>query len=300
VHQSEALYSERIVTVWKPGAFAGQTISREIAGVLLSEVKHTRPVTVAPHSHEMPYFSLLLEGSYSEAAADFAVRYEPYTVVFHDALTEHWDQIADGGCRMFFVELLSPWVDVISATRKPAHLFEMDGSAPAWLILRLHREFLAGEAASSLTVESAVFELCEYVSESQAEATPEPAWIASTEDLLRSSLSERVDLRAIALKMSVNPSHLCRTFRRFRRRTIGDYVMGLRVQFICRSLAETRDTLSDIAEQTGFADQSHMTRNFKRITGVTPGWYRSQKSAHFSNERKKVGPAHCCSGPKDC
>jgi len=270
------------MTVWRPGTFAGKTVSREIAGALLSEVTHVRPLTVAPHSHEVPYFSLLLEGSYSENATDFAVRYEPYTVVFHDAFTEHWDAIAENGCRMFFVELLSPWVEVVSATPKPAHLFEMDGSAPAWLILRLHREFLSGDAASPLTVESVLFELCEYLSESAVETTPEPAWIAATEALLRSRLSERVDLRAIALRMSVNPSHLCRTFRRFRRRTIGDYVMGLRIQFICRKLVDTRDSLHDIAEQAGFTDQSHMTRNFTRTTGVSPGSYRRQRknSAH--------------------
>jgi AraC-like DNA-binding protein len=81
-------------------------------------------------------------------------------------------------------------------------------------------------------------------------------------------------LKAIAHEMSVNPSHLCRTFRRFRRRTIGDYVMGLRVQFVCRKLTETGDALTDIAEEAGFTDQSHMTRVFKRITGDTPGSYR--------------------------
>jgi AraC-like DNA-binding protein len=74
--------------------------------------------------------------------------------------------------------------------------------------------------------------------------------------------------------MSVDPAHLCRAFRRFRRRTIGDYVTGLRVQFVCRKLAETHEPLSDIAAQSGFTDQSHMTRVFKRITGVTPGSYR--------------------------
>jgi AraC family transcriptional regulator len=270
------VYTGADVTVWKPGAFAGQTVSREIAGALLSEVKHVRPASVAPHSHEAPYFSLLLEGSYSEGAADFSVRYEPYTVVFHDALTEHWDAIPAGGCRMFFVELLAPWVDVVAATPRPAHLFEMDGSAPAWLILRLHREFLSGEAASVLTVESVVFELCEYLSESSVDTAREPAWIARVEELLRTRLSTRIDLRGLALQMGVNPSHLCRAFRRFRRRTIGDYVTGLRVQFVCRKLVETQDSLSDVADQAGFTDQSHMTRIFKRITGVTPGSYRRQ------------------------
>ena len=270
------MYTNTIVTVLSPGAFAGQTLSLGIAGALLSEVKHVRSLSVAPHSHQAPYFSLLLEGSYSESSADFAVRYEPYTVVFHDALTEHSDAIAEGGCRMFFVELLSPWVDVVSAAAKPAHLFEMDGSAPAWLILRLHREFLSGDAASPLTVESVLFELCEYLSESAIETTREPEWIEDAEELLRSRLSARVDLKEIAQEIGVNPSHLCRTFRRFRRRTVGDYVTGLRVQFVCRKLVETQESLSSIAEQAGFTDQSHMTRVFKRTTGVTPGSYRSQ------------------------
>jgi AraC family transcriptional regulator len=265
------------VNAWKPGAFAGQTVSREIAGALLSDVRHTRAISVAPHSHEAPYFSLLLEGSYSESAADFSVRYEPYTVVFHHAFTEHWDAIPAGGCRIFFIELLSPWIDIVAAISRPAHLFEMDGGVPAWLILRLHREFLSGEAASPLTVESVLFELCEYLSDSTVDTAREPAWIARTEELLRSTLSARIDLREVARQMGVNPSHLCRTFRRFRRRTIGDYVMGLRTQFICRKLVETRNSLSDIAEQAGFTDQSHMTRTFKRITGVTPGSYRRKR-----------------------
>ena len=46
------------------------------------------------------------------------------------------------------------------------------------------------------------------------------------------------------------------------------------MQLVCRKLAETRESLSDIAEQAGFTDQSYMTRIFKRVTGVTPGSYR--------------------------
>ena len=259
--------------VWKPGAFAGNTISREIAGALLSEVRHTRAISVAPHSHEAPYFSLLLEGSYAESSADFAVRYEPYTVVFHDALTEHSDAIDAEGCRMFFVELLAPWLDVVAANRRPAHLFEMDGGTPAWLILRMHREYLAGDDASALTVESLLFDLCAYLADS-ADAGAEASWIARVEELLRARMSAHIELRDIAREVGVDPSHLCRTFRRFRRRTIGDYVLGLRVQFVCRKLVETRDSLSSISHDAGFTDQSHMTRLFKRTTGVTPGSYR--------------------------
>ena len=261
---------------WKPGTFAGETRSLRLAGALMSEVRHAHALRVTPHAHEAPYFSLLLEGSYSESAADFSVRYEPYTVVFHDALTEHWDAIEEGGCRMFFVELLEPWTGILAVLRKKAHLFELDGSAPVWLVMRLHREFLAGNAASPLTVESVLFELCEYLSHSTRDASREPPWIAQTEAALKANCAARVDLRSLARQVSVDPSHLCRTFRRFRRRTIGDYVMGLRMRFVCRKLVETRETLTAIAAAGGFADQSHMTRFFKRFTGLSPAAYRRQ------------------------
>ena len=268
-----------MTAAWKPGAFAGETVSREIAGALLSEVKHTRAISVAPHSHEAPYFSLLLEGSYSERAPEFSVRYEPYTVVFHDALTEHTDAIDAGGCRMFFVELLARWFDVVAATRRPAHLFELDGGTPAWLIMRLHREFLAGDAASPLTVESLLFDLCSYLSAATADTAPEPRWIATIEELVRAAPSARIDVRDLAGQVSVHPAHLCRSFRRFRHRTIGEFVLGLRIQLACRRLSETRDSLSEVAQESGFSDQSHLTHMFKRITGITPGAYRRQRPA---------------------
>lgn len=265
------------MTIWKPGTFAGETRSLQLAGALMSEVRHARGSRVAPHSHEAPYLSLLLEGSYTEGAADFSVRYEPYTVVFHDALTEHWDAIEESGCRMFFVELLAPWTHVTAAAQKRAHLFEMDGSAPVWLVLRLHREFLAGDAASPLTIESVLFELCAYLSHPIPDASREPIWIAEAEAVLRADIAARVDLRSLAAQVNVDPSHLCKTFRRFRRRTIGDYVMGLRVRFVCRRLVETSEPLSAITARAGFTDQSHMTRFFKRFTGISPAAYRRQQ-----------------------
>ena len=47
-----------------------------------------------------------------------------------------------------------------------------------------------------------------------------------------------------------------------------------------RKLLETTDKLlSDIAQEVGFYDQSHMTRAFKTIRHVTPGEYRRKHRA---------------------
>jgi AraC-like DNA-binding protein len=39
-------------------------------------------------------------------------------------------------------------------------------------------------------------------------------------------------------------------------------------------LIQTRESLSDIAEQAGFADQAAFTRTFHQIVGVSPGRWR--------------------------
>jgi AraC family transcriptional regulator len=39
-------------------------------------------------------------------------------------------------------------------------------------------------------------------------------------------------------------------------------------------LMQTRESLSDIAEQAGFADQAAFTRTFHQIVGMTPGRWR--------------------------
>ncbi|HEX3671781.1 MAG TPA: helix-turn-helix transcriptional regulator, partial [Candidatus Cybelea sp.] len=71
-----------------------------------------------------------------------------------------------------------------------------------------------------------------------------------------------------------HPTHLCRAFRRFRGHTISDAVTGARVQYVARRLADSGESLAEIAADAGFTDQSHMTHVFKRATGSSPGDHR--------------------------
>ena len=54
------------------------------------------------------------------------------------------------------------------------------------------------------------------------------------------------------------------------------YLKRLRIQTACRALVDTRESIADIALRHGFADQSHFTRELRRMAGVTPGRYREQ------------------------
>jgi transcriptional regulator GlxA family with amidase domain len=56
------------------------------------------------------------------------------------------------------------------------------------------------------------------------------------------------------------------------------YLKRLRVQTACRMLVDSRESIAGIALRCGFADQSHLTREFRRVTGLTPGAYRETYS----------------------
>ena len=95
---------------------------------------------------------------------------------------------------------------------------------------------------------------------------------------VRERFREPVNLTDIAARAGVHAAHLCRSFRRFRGHTVSDAVLGLRMMHVCRRLVESADSLSTIALESGFTDQSHMSRVFKRVTGRSPG-------AHPRHER---------------
>jgi AraC-like DNA-binding protein len=55
-----------------------------------------------------------------------------------------------------------------------------------------------------------------------------------------------------------------------------DYIRGLRVRMSCRPLVYSRATLAEVAGDCGFADQSHFTKEFRRVMNETPGAYRAR------------------------
>lgn len=258
-----------------PGYYTGESSTWETANVLLTEVRHAASKSVAEHQHEAPYFSLLLEGSYEEWGDGFDLRYEPYTLVFHSARTLHEDRML-GPCRFFAVDLLPAWESVITelgGTR--AHVFELTGGDPVWLVLRLYREFLARTDGAEFAIEALVYELCALVAKRSADEPVEPTWLGVADSAVVERFSQPFDLVSLASSIGVHPTHLCRTFRRFRGHTISDAMIRTRVQYVARRMSGS-EPLAEIAVAAGFTDQSHMTRVFKRVTGYSPGDHRER------------------------
>ena len=69
--------------------------------------------------------------------------------------------------------------------------------------------------------------------------------------------------------------HFAATFRRFLGCSLGEYQRRRRFEYARQKLADRSMTLAEIAASAGFADQAHLTRTFKRFSGMTPAAYRT-------------------------
>jgi len=103
----------------------------------------------------------------------------------------------------------------------------------------------------------------------------EPRVVRVAREVLDDCYADSVttSLRALALRTGVTPFHLVRVFTRAVGLSPHQYLVQTRVRRATGLLARGIPC-SFVAAMTGFADQSHLTRQFKRYLGITPASYQ--------------------------
>lgn len=84
-------------------------------------------------------------------------------------------------------------------------------------------------------------------------------------------LDARLTVDVLAREVGLSPAHFARAFKQTMGRAPHEYLLYLRLERARRLLELPGAVLSDIAQRTGFADQAHFTRLFKRAYDITPG-----------------------------
>jgi AraC family transcriptional regulator len=169
----------------------------------------------------------------------------------------------------FNVELAAHWVTRTGLCREPA---ELTGGAAVECARRLYREFRDPDDVSPLAIESVILELAVAVSRGQVSRFLPP--VARACRLIDARFLEPLRIEEIAREVDLSPAALVQAFRRRYDCSPGDYLRALRIAEAKRLLASSDRSLCQIATACGFADQSHMTRLFKRACSVTPAVYR--------------------------
>jgi len=102
-----------------------------------------------------------------------------------------------------------------------------------------------------------------------------PGWARELKEIIQDHIDTNLSLKEISKGLEINPSYLSREFSKyFEDLTFGEYIRKHRIEKATELMQSSSYSLTEIAYLTGFSDQSHFTRIFKKHTGKNPSSYR--------------------------
>jgi AraC family transcriptional regulator len=107
-----------------------------------------------------------------------------------------------------------------------------------------------------------------------------PPGIRRALQCLENDFAEDLSLDELAALAKMSRSHFAFMFRQLTGQTPHQYLLLVRLNHARKLIGQRNPPLSlaEIAAATGFCDQAHLNRHFRRFFGTTPAAFRSQQS----------------------
>ena len=102
-----------------------------------------------------------------------------------------------------------------------------------------------------------------------------PVWAQELRETIQDQIDTNLTLKELSKNIDINPSYLSREFSKyFDDLSFGDYLRKQRIAKAIELMKKKEYSLTEIAYLTGFSDQSHFTRIFKKTEGLNPSVFR--------------------------
>ena len=260
------------------GAYWEIIRSQDVAELTMAESLFPPGFQQIWHSHDLARFSLFLEGSQTERLGAWQIEHKAMSLTFLPEGHEHDFYVHGLWHRVFTIEVACSLTERVQNNfGRLVHMPYYEDCLSPWIVARIYTEFRTMDDISPLVIEGLSLELMAATSRHSVKvnARRPPKWLREARDMVQEQFTQPLSLRDIAQRVGVHPVSLARAFREHYRGTIGDTIRQLRIQFACQKLCASNAPLSEIAYEAGFADQSHFTRTFKRIMGLSPSAFRA-------------------------
>lgn len=250
--------------------------AEDLGGLELLQARYHRQ-RFSRHSHEGYTIGLIERG-----AQQFYRSGGNHIAPVGSIILVNADQVHDGHTATedgWAYRAIYPLPDMFSAVGKVPY-FPEPVIEDAYLAGRLHHLFGVLERSdNTLERETLLMVVLSELSVRQGKTrrdlpsiAPAPQAVRQVRAYLDAHATENVSLKTLSAQAGLTPFHLARLFQRSVGLPPHAYQVQRRIQK-AKSLMRLGVGLADVAADCGFTDQSHLTRHFKRVMGVTPGIY---------------------------
>lgn len=260
----------------RTGKFFGETSETiRLNGITLTDTEYTHE-RVDWHYHENAYFTFILQGALIEGNGKETYHCSNGSLLFHSWQEPHYNIKPKGYTRGFHIELDRTCFDEMDFdTGRLRGSFNIENPAVKLLLYKIFQETKIYDDSTCASIQILLFEIFERLLEfNRTKHDKKPFWVRKIREILHDNGAGSLSLKGLANELNVHPAHLSRDFSKHFQCTFGEYVRQIRVEKSLALLPEKNLTLTEIAHECGFFDQSHFLRCFKQIIGVSPSSYR--------------------------
>ncbi|MBK1897770.1 helix-turn-helix domain-containing protein [Chryseobacterium paridis] len=258
------------------GEFFGQTNETlDFGGLTFTDTEYTHSY-VDWHYHENAYFTFLLQGNVTEGNKKEVYECTPGTLLYHCWEDSHYNIKPDVFTRGFHIEVSKDWFENHEILKDSIEgSINIKDPAIKLLTYQIFKETKLNDFHTELSVHQLL--LCIFNQTNKHSQNPEknPVWVRRINELLHESFTEKLNLTQLAQILDIHPMHLSRDFHKYFQCNLGEYIRKLKVNKSLDFLHNNNESLTDIALECGFSDQSHFIRCFRENIGITPLKYRN-------------------------
>lgn len=225
------------------------------------------------HHHPEARIVLSLRAGFDSRYGERTVSVADSAALYRPAGEDHEDHYVAPTATL---ALLLPIDSEAETLRRP---FVLRDETFAGIATTLRREMAANDAASLLVIEGlALLASSKVLHNRPLEGKRTPRWIATVRERVEADYARPPTLAELGRMVGRDAAHVAATFKRIYGGSVGAYLRQQRLWQARRCIDEEPErTLSDVALDCGFADQSHFTRHFRRLFAVTPAEYRRRQ-----------------------
>lgn len=229
--------------------------------------------TAAIHYHENSHLSFIMQGGVLDKRKTWEIERVPGELMFFHAGEPHQTFIELFPTKNFNLAIEHEFLQANLATEAAIKSAVERNPNAKFIMLKIYKELVSEDAFSDSSIKMLLLNLIHTNPESDSKK-PSSGWIKTVAELTRDKWNESLTLKDLSEAAGVHPITISKHFPKYFSCTFGEYMRRLKIEKSLYFLKDPSFSLTEIAAECGFSDQSHFIRTFKQLTGFLPNNYK--------------------------
>ncbi len=245
-------------------------------GLVLTELDYSDVDYIPLSKAKNPILELVIRGNYVAIDSKKSYPCKNGLLLYVKEEQTFEAKFINPSAKTFAIEIKPDWLARFDVTMPelPTHSIP-DNTFTNNVYHMLWQEYMINDEFSPMAVQGIFLQLMAVLlRERKREGIRTPKWVSAIKAIIREQRTDKYTLELLSKELGVHPVHLSREFPRYFQCSLSEYIRRIKVRQAVSLMSEAALSLTDIAHQCGFSDQSHFTRIFKKMYNLTPSDYR--------------------------